>query len=103
MKAITAKAKKPSVKSVSKQRDIIEDDDDNSSDDNQEVDVDLNLAHNILSSFKSQQGLPGPAGTLMGRFNFQPLRDFDDDNNSYSDDSNNCGKRVGSSDSHVTK
>ncbi|KAJ1918448.1 hypothetical protein H4219_002603 [Mycoemilia scoparia] len=47
------------------------------SDSDREVDIDLNLAQNILSSFKSQQGLPGPAGTLLGQFNYQPPTDHD--------------------------
>lgn len=30
------------------------------------VDVDLNLVKNLLDSFSSQQGLPGPASNLLG-------------------------------------
>ncbi|KAJ1980541.1 hypothetical protein H4R34_002412 [Dimargaris verticillata] len=41
------------------------------------VDVDINLVQNILESFKSQQGLPGPAGNLLATFNIHlpPGRD----------------------------
>ena len=34
--------------------------------DNEDVDVDFNLAENLLQSFKSQGGAPGPGGNLMG-------------------------------------
>ncbi|KAI9260746.1 SGT1 protein-domain-containing protein [Phascolomyces articulosus] len=32
------------------------------------VDINLNLVKNILESYKSQQGLPGPAGNILGQF-----------------------------------
>ncbi|KAG2196589.1 hypothetical protein INT47_004892 [Mucor saturninus] len=34
------------------------------------VDVQLNLVKNVLESFKSQQGLPGPVGNLFSQFGF---------------------------------
>lgn len=34
------------------------------------VDVQLNLVKNVLESFKSQQGLPGPVGNLLSQFGF---------------------------------
>ncbi|RCH92952.1 hypothetical protein CU098_001350 [Rhizopus stolonifer] len=34
------------------------------------VDVQLNLVKNVLESFKSQQGLPGPVGNMLGQFGF---------------------------------
>lgn len=34
------------------------------------VDVQLNLVKNVLESFKSQQGLPGPVGNLLNQFGF---------------------------------
>ncbi|KAJ2777976.1 hypothetical protein H4R18_004876 [Coemansia javaensis] len=32
-----------------------------------DVDVDLNLVRNMIESFRAQEGLPGPAGTLLGQ------------------------------------
>ncbi|KAI8328393.1 SGT1 protein-domain-containing protein [Choanephora cucurbitarum] len=34
------------------------------------VDVQLNLVKNVLESFKSQQGLPGPVGNMLSQFGF---------------------------------
>lgn len=34
------------------------------------VDVQLNLVKNVLESFKSQQGLPGPVGNILNQFGF---------------------------------
>ena len=34
------------------------------------VDVQLNLVKNVLESFKSQQGLPGPVGNILSQFGF---------------------------------
>lgn len=42
-----------------------------------EVDIDYNLAKNLLESFKSQGGMAGPAGNLMGLMGFQLPRDED--------------------------
>ncbi|KAG0367732.1 SGT1 protein-domain-containing protein [Gamsiella multidivaricata] len=39
------------------------------------VDVDLNLAKNLLESFKSQGGLPGPGGNLLSRLGIVLPRD----------------------------
>ncbi|KAI8095403.1 SGT1 protein-domain-containing protein [Thamnidium elegans] len=39
-------------------------------DENAPVDVQLNLVKNVLESFKSQQGLPGPVGNLLNQFGF---------------------------------
>jgi hypothetical protein len=44
----------------------------------EELDVDFNLAKNLLESFKSQTGLQGPAGNLMGIMGLQLPRDEDD-------------------------
>ncbi|KAI8973465.1 SGT1 protein-domain-containing protein [Mycotypha africana] len=35
---------------------------------NAPVDIELNLVKNVLESFKSQQGLPGPVGTMLNQF-----------------------------------
>ncbi|KAJ1925376.1 hypothetical protein EC988_010362, partial [Linderina pennispora] len=45
-----------------------------------DVDIDLNLVQNIVESFRSQQGLPGPAGTLLGQLGLHlPNIDSDDE------------------------
>lgn len=43
-----------------------------------EVDIDFNLAKNLLESFKSQAGMAGPGGNLMGMMGMQLPRDEDD-------------------------
>ncbi|KAI6779664.1 uncharacterized protein J7T54_007707 [Emericellopsis cladophorae] len=43
-----------------------------------EVDVDYNLAKNILESFKSQGGMAGPTGNLLGMMGINLPRDEDD-------------------------
>jgi hypothetical protein len=53
------------------------DDDDGDSD--ELVDVDYNLAKNILESFKSQGGMAGPTGNLLGLMGLQLPRDELDD------------------------
>ncbi|RUP48524.1 SGT1 protein-domain-containing protein [Jimgerdemannia flammicorona] len=44
-------------------------------DETRPVDLKLNLVKNMLESFKSQEGLPGPAESLLGRFGVLLLRD----------------------------
>lgn len=46
--------------------------------DEEDVDIDHNLVRNILESFKSQGGLSGPTGNLLGAMGFQLPRDEDD-------------------------
>ncbi|CAG8787695.1 4318_t:CDS:2, partial [Racocetra fulgida] len=44
------------------------------------VNINLNLAKNLLESFKAQEGLPGPVGNIFGRMGVGALpRDDDDD------------------------
>jgi len=43
-----------------------------------EVNIDFNLAKNLLESFKSQAGMSGPGGNLMGMMGMQLPRDDDD-------------------------
>ncbi|KAK5625536.1 hypothetical protein RRF57_001252 [Xylaria bambusicola] len=45
----------------------------------EEVDIDYNLAKNLLESFKSQAGLAGPAGNLMGMMGMKLPRDEDEE------------------------
>ena len=53
-------------------------DDDESSDD-EALDIDYNLAKNLLESFKSQGGMAGPAGNILGMMGIQLPRDEDDE------------------------
>ena len=46
---------------------------------NEELDIDYNLAKNLLESFKSQGGVPGPSGNLMGLMGMRLPRDEEDD------------------------
>lgn len=43
------------------------------------VNVELNLVKNILESFKSQQGLPGPAGNMLNQFGIVLPRDEEEE------------------------
>ncbi|KAG2224647.1 hypothetical protein INT45_007892, partial [Circinella minor] len=52
------------------------------------VDVNLNLVKNILESYKSQQGLPGPAGNILGQFGIVLPADDEDDDEETIDDKN---------------
>ncbi|KAI1130188.1 SGT1-domain-containing protein [Nemania abortiva] len=45
----------------------------------EEVNIDYNLAKNLLESFKSQAGLAGPAGNLLGMMGMTLPRDEDED------------------------
>ncbi|OBS19220.1 hypothetical protein FPOA_10944 [Fusarium poae] len=62
----------------------------------EEVDIDYNLAKNLLESFKSQGGMAGPTGNLLGMMGFQLPRDEDEDNGMECDEaggSSSKGKR----------
>ncbi|KAJ2092381.1 hypothetical protein IW138_001143 [Coemansia sp. RSA 986] len=55
-----------------------------SMDDIPDVDVDLNLVENIVESFRAQEGLAGPAGTMLGQFGIHlPHMEDDKDDNGY--------------------
>ena len=47
-------------------------------DSDKEIGIDFNLAKNLLESFKSQAGMAGPAGNLMGMMGFHLPRDEED-------------------------
>ncbi|KAK8044888.1 hypothetical protein PG993_004912 [Apiospora rasikravindrae] len=51
------------------------DDDTEESDEEEEVDIDYNLAKNLLESFKSQGGTAGPVGNMLGMFGMKLPRD----------------------------
>ncbi|KAH6614762.1 SGT1 protein-domain-containing protein [Chaetomium sp. MPI-SDFR-AT-0129] len=44
----------------------------------EEVDIDFNLAKNLLESFKSQAGMAGPAGNILGMMGLSLPRDEED-------------------------
>jgi len=48
------------------------------SDEDEDINIDFNLAKNLLESFKSQAGMAGPGGNLMGMMGMQLPRDEDD-------------------------
>ncbi|KAI9841683.1 MAG: hypothetical protein M1838_003454 [Thelocarpon superellum] len=56
-----------------------DDDDASEVDEPDEVEIDLNLAKNLLESFKSQAGMPGPGGNLLGLLGVQLPRDEEGD------------------------
>ncbi|CAG8439028.1 13218_t:CDS:10 [Acaulospora colombiana] len=62
-----------------------EENDGNDSDEelNKPVNIDLNLAKNVLESFKSQEGLPGPAGNILGRIGVGVIPVDSDDEDDY--------------------
>lgn len=49
--------------------------DEDTSESEDEVDIDFNLAKNLLESFKSQAGMAGPGGNLLGMMGLQLPRD----------------------------
>ncbi|KAH9239232.1 hypothetical protein K456DRAFT_1827260 [Colletotrichum gloeosporioides 23] len=51
------------------------DDEDDKEAGDEEIDIDYNLAKNLLESFKGQAGLPGPAGNILGMMGMQLPRD----------------------------
>lgn len=55
--------------------------------DAEEVDVNVNLAKNLLESFKGQGGVAGPGGNLIGLMGLQLPRDEDEDENPCPDSS----------------
>ena len=62
-------------KNSASKSDAIEEDLD---DEEGEVNIDYNLAKNILESFKSQAGMPGPTGNLLSLMGIQLPRDEED-------------------------
>ncbi|KAJ1878318.1 hypothetical protein LPJ57_003483 [Coemansia sp. RSA 486] len=52
-----------------------------------DVNVDLNLVENIVRSFRAQEGLPGPAGTMLGQFGVHLPPDASDSDSNDNGDS----------------
>ncbi|RDA83330.1 hypothetical protein CP532_5211 [Ophiocordyceps camponoti-leonardi (nom. inval.)] len=57
---------------------VVEDEEEEEEDDS-EVQIDYNLARNLLESFKSQAGLAGPTGNVLGMMGFRLPRDEADE------------------------
>ncbi|KAF8944685.1 hypothetical protein BGZ47_003910 [Haplosporangium gracile] len=70
---------------VDDELDELDDDDEVEEMDQEIVDLDLNLAKNLLESFKSQGGLPGPGGNLLSRLGIILPRDDEDEDDSDGD------------------
>ncbi|KAK4675608.1 hypothetical protein QC764_505750 [Podospora pseudoanserina] len=70
-KATATERRIKDVGSSSKEQEISENEE-------EEVDIDYNLAKNLLESFKSQAGMAGPAGNLLGLMGVTLPRDEDD-------------------------
>ncbi|OMJ08311.1 hypothetical protein AYI70_g1399 [Smittium culicis] len=45
------------------------------SEDDSDVDIETNMVKNLIESFKSQQGLSGPAGVLFNQFSYIPPKE----------------------------
>ncbi|KAK6850832.1 hypothetical protein PG990_008260 [Apiospora arundinis] len=69
------KALKQKSAADDKGKEVQYDDDTEESGSEEEVDIDYNLAKNLLESFKSQGGAAGPVGNMMGMFGMQLPRD----------------------------
>ncbi|KAK3060938.1 hypothetical protein LTS18_007367, partial [Coniosporium uncinatum] len=83
--AATDKALKGKAKQSEQQDKVAELDEKDDNDDSDEVndeepvDIDFNLAKNLLESLKGQGGMAGPAGNLMGMMGVNMPRDEDED------------------------
>ncbi|KAJ1743365.1 hypothetical protein LPJ68_001061 [Coemansia sp. RSA 1086] len=51
-----------------------------------DVNIDINLVSNIVESFQAQEGLPGPAGTMMGQAGIRMPRPASSDDDSTSNE-----------------
>ncbi|KAK6064424.1 ecdysoneless-like protein [Seiridium cupressi] len=76
-KPAALKRKDTDLKGKQAVRDGHEDEDEESGD--EEVNIDYNLAKNLLESFKGQAGMAGPAGNILGMMGMKLPRDEDDE------------------------
>jgi hypothetical protein len=67
-------ATRSAIKGKAKATELVEEESDES-DGGEENDIDINLAKNLLESFKSQAGMAGPGGNLMGMMGLNMPRD----------------------------
>ena len=58
---------------------VLDEEPEEAEDEHAPVDIQLNLVKNVLESFKSQQGLPGPAGNILGQFGIVLPTDNEED------------------------
>jgi len=72
-------ATRAAIKGKAKATELVEEESDES-DGSEENDIDINLAKNLLESFKSQAGMAGPGGNLMGMMGLNMPRDEKRDN-----------------------
>ncbi|KAM0551958.1 hypothetical protein ACHAPJ_008066 [Fusarium lateritium] len=91
LKLDPATEKQPRLKSTSQKEGEsslpdIKEEGEGEEDSEEEVDIDYNLAKNLLESFKSQAGMAGPTGNLLGMMGFQLPRDEDDENEKEADE-----------------
>ncbi|KAK9772749.1 putative SGT1 protein-domain-containing protein [Seiridium cardinale] len=62
-----------------KGKQAVRDGDEDEESGDEEVDIDYNLAKNLLESFKGQAGMAGPAGNILGMMGMKLPRDEDDE------------------------
>ncbi|KAG9501419.1 hypothetical protein J7337_007107 [Fusarium musae] len=77
--------KQPRLKDATQKRERVEEEENS----DEEVDIDYNLAKNLLESFKSQAGMAGPTGNLLGMMGFQLPRDEEDENEKEDEETGN--------------
>ncbi|KAK4216372.1 protein ecdysoneless [Rhypophila decipiens] len=65
-------------KGKEKEKELLHEELDEEEEDDDLVDIDYNLAKNLLESFKSQAGMAGPAGNLLSLMGMKLPRDEDD-------------------------
>ncbi|KAM7221495.1 SGT1 domain containing protein [Rhypophila decipiens] len=65
-------------KGKGKEKEVLHEELDEEEEDDDLVDIDYNLAKNLLESFKSQAGMAGPAGNLLSLMGMKLPRDEDD-------------------------
>lgn len=74
LSVLKGKGKAEKGEEIANNRDLEDESDD------EEVNIDFNLAKNLLESFKSQAGMAGPGGNLLGLMRMQLPRDEGDSN-----------------------
>lgn len=57
---------------------VLSEDIDDEDDDFRPVNVDVNVVKNLMESYGSQQGVPGPASNILGSMGFHLPRNLDD-------------------------
>lgn len=66
-------------KATGSSKEVVEDEPEEDGSEDEEVDIDYNLAKNLLESFKGQAGLVGPVGTILADMGIQLPRDEGDE------------------------